>query len=94
MGFSPLYVHCLGDGTSYSMLILQVCDELEDLMEEGGIIVDYHGCDFFPERWFDRVVVLQTDNTVLYDRLSRRLRSEEHTSDSSHNQRSRMPSSA
>ena len=73
MGFSPVYVHCLGDGTSYSMLILQVCDELEDLMEEGGNIVDYHGCDFFPERWFDRVVVLQTDNTVLYDRLSRRL---------------------
>lgn len=49
-----------------------VCDELEDMMEEGGIIVDYHGCDFFPERWFDRVVVLQTDNTILYDRLSKR----------------------
>lgn len=41
-------------------------------MEEGGNIVDYHGCDFFPERWFDYVVVLQTDNTILYDRLSRR----------------------
>ena len=62
----------MGDGTSYSMLVLQVCDELEDLMEEGGNIIDYHGCDFFPERWFDQVVVLQTDNTVLYDRLSRR----------------------
>ncbi|MCL7025056.1 hypothetical protein MKW94_028450 [Papaver nudicaule] len=49
-----------------------VCDELEDLMEQGGNIVDYHGCDFFPERWFDRVVVLQTDNSVLYDRLSNR----------------------
>ncbi|XP_008236865.1 PREDICTED: adenylate kinase isoenzyme 6 homolog [Prunus mume] len=49
-----------------------VCDELEDTMEEGGKIVDYHGCDFFPERWFDLVVVLQTDNTVLYDRLTRR----------------------
>ncbi|KAJ4979597.1 hypothetical protein NE237_010377 [Protea cynaroides] len=49
-----------------------VCDELEDMMEEGGNIVDYHGCDFFPERWFDRVVVLQTDNSVLYDRLSSR----------------------
>lgn len=53
-------------------LHLQVCDELEDIMEEGGNIVDYHGCDFFPERWFDRVVVLQTDNTVLYDRLTKR----------------------
>lgn len=50
----------------------QVCDELEDMMEEGGIIVDYHGCDFFPERWFDRVVVLQTENSILYDRLSKR----------------------
>ncbi|KAE8666927.1 Adenylate kinase isoenzyme 6 [Hibiscus syriacus] len=49
-----------------------VCDELEDVMEEGGNIVDYHGCNFFPERWFDLVVVLQTDNTVLYDRLSKR----------------------
>ncbi|XP_020235214.1 adenylate kinase isoenzyme 6 homolog isoform X1 [Cajanus cajan] len=49
-----------------------VCDELENVMEEGGNIVDYHGCDFFPERWFDCVVVLQTDNTILYDRLSRR----------------------
>ncbi|KAK2377521.1 adenylate kinase isoenzyme protein [Trifolium repens] len=46
-----------------------VCDELEDVMEEGGNIVDYHGCDFFPERWFDCVVVLQTDNSILYDRL-------------------------
>nr|XP_009783253.1 PREDICTED: adenylate kinase isoenzyme 6 homolog [Nicotiana sylvestris] len=42
------------------------------MMEQGGNIVDHHGCDFFPERWFDKVVVLQTDNTVLYDRLSRR----------------------
>lgn len=50
----------------------QVCDELENMMEAGGIIVDYHGCDFFPERWFDRVVVLQTDNSILYDRLSKR----------------------
>ncbi|KAF7154344.1 hypothetical protein RHSIM_Rhsim01G0220200 [Rhododendron simsii] len=49
-----------------------VCDELEDMMEEGGNIVDYHGCDFFPERWFDHVVVLQTENSVLYDRLSKR----------------------
>ncbi|XP_011621091.1 adenylate kinase isoenzyme 6 homolog [Amborella trichopoda] len=49
-----------------------VCDELEDMMEEGGNVVDHHGCDFFPERWFDRVVVLQTDNSILYDRLTSR----------------------
>ncbi|GFQ05619.1 adenylate kinase isoenzyme 6 homolog [Phtheirospermum japonicum] len=43
------------------------------MMEEGGNIVDHHGCDFFLERWFDRVVVLQTDNPVLYDRLTKRI---------------------
>lgn len=38
-------------------------------MSNGGNIVDYHSCDFFPERWFDIVFVLRTDNTTLYDRL-------------------------
>ena len=41
-------------------------------MTEGGRIVDYHGCDFFPERWFDIVFVLRTNNTALFDRLSKR----------------------
>lgn len=50
----------------------KVCDALEDTMEEGGVIVDYHGCDFFPERWFDCVIVLQTDNSVLWERLEKR----------------------
>ena len=52
--------------------ILQVVDELEDRMEGGGYIVEYHSCDFFPERWFDAVFVLRTDNTVLYNRLEKR----------------------
>jgi adenylate kinase len=51
---------------------LQLIDELEDKMGQGGNIVDYHGCDFFPERWFDIVFVLRTSNTVLYDRLAHR----------------------
>lgn len=29
----------------------KVCDALEDVMGEGGNIVDHHSCDFFPERW-------------------------------------------
>ncbi|KAL2471145.1 Adenylate kinase isoenzyme 6-like protein [Abeliophyllum distichum] len=54
--------------------IEQICDELEDLMEKGGNIVVYHGGDFFPEHWFgfDCVVVLQTENSMLYDRLTKR----------------------
>jgi len=55
-----------------SVCLLQLIDEMEDGMGQGGKIVDYHGCDFFPERWFDIVFVLRTDNTVLYDRLAYR----------------------
>ncbi|XP_067003641.1 adenylate kinase isoenzyme 6 [Anabrus simplex] len=50
----------------------KVLDQMEELMADGGKIVDYHGCDFFPERWFDIVFVLRTDNTTLYDRLVQR----------------------
>ncbi|XP_069483641.1 adenylate kinase isoenzyme 6 [Ambystoma mexicanum] len=50
----------------------RVIDELEDRMSGGGMIVDYHGCDFFPERWFQIVFVLRTDNTLLYERLEGR----------------------
>jgi adenylate kinase len=50
----------------------KVIDEIDDIMKEGGNIVDYHGCDFFPERWFDVVFVLRTDNSILYERLEKR----------------------
>ena len=47
-----------------------VCDELEPLMSErGGIILEFHSCGFFPERWFQLVVLLRCNNTDLYDRL-------------------------
>ena len=50
-----------------------VCDELEPLMStRGGIILEFHSCDFFPERWFQMVVLLRCDNTQLYDRLKER----------------------
>jgi adenylate kinase len=41
-------------------------------MGEGGKIIDYHSSDFFPERWFDAVFVLRTDNSTLYQRLQQR----------------------
>uniref|UniRef100_A0A0K0DQB9 Adenylate kinase isoenzyme 6 homolog n=1 Tax=Angiostrongylus cantonensis TaxID=6313 RepID=A0A0K0DQB9_ANGCA len=52
----------------------KLLDHLEDRMnsESGGVIVDYHGVDFFPERWFDFVIVLRCSNTLLYDRLAQR----------------------
>lgn len=54
----------------------RIVDELEDLMSKGGVLVDHHGCDFFPERWFDLVVVLRSNTTDLYDRLKKRQYSE------------------
>ena len=34
---------------SYTIDEDQVCDELEDMMEAGGVVIDYHGSDLFPE---------------------------------------------
>ncbi|MFH4980766.1 hypothetical protein AB6A40_007475 [Gnathostoma spinigerum] len=52
----------------------KLLDHLETRMdsEDGGVVVDYHGSDFFPERWFDFVIVLRCNNTLLYDRLKAR----------------------
>ncbi|KAI8815664.1 P-loop containing nucleoside triphosphate hydrolase protein [Fimicolochytrium jonesii] len=50
----------------------KVVDYLEDEVSEGGRVVDHHGCDFFPERWFDLVVVLRAGTEVLFGRLEKR----------------------
>lgn len=50
----------------------KLLDELEPELEKGGVIVDWHCCDVFPERLIDLVVVLRTDNSILFDRLSKR----------------------
>jgi adenylate kinase len=41
-------------------------------MAKGGNIVEYHSCDFFPERWFQVVYVVRCNNTILYERLEKR----------------------
>ena len=45
---------------------------MEPLMSRGGVVVDHHASDFFPERFFDIVFVLRADTTLLYDRLKTR----------------------
>lgn len=47
-------------------------DELEPLAAAGGLVLDWHTCDAYPERWIDLVVVLQCDHTELWDRLEKR----------------------
>jgi hypothetical protein len=34
----------------YAVPMFQVVDALEDELTAGGCLVDYHSCDFFPER--------------------------------------------
>jgi len=50
-----------------------IVDHLEERMSRGGVILDTHSLiSYFPERWFDLVLVLEADNTVLFDRLTKR----------------------
>lgn len=50
----------------------QLLDEMEVMLRDGGCVVDFHSCALFPERWFDLVIVLRSETSVLYDRLKRR----------------------
>ncbi|KAI8058937.1 AAA domain-containing protein [Gilbertella persicaria] len=50
----------------------KLLDELEEVLKEGGKVVDFHTCEIFPERWFDLVLVLRTDTANLYDRMEKR----------------------
>lgn len=47
----------------------EVLDRLEGIMKDGGVVLDYHSVDWFPERWIQMAVVLQCRTEVLYDRL-------------------------
>ncbi|KAI3405371.1 FAP7 [Candida oxycetoniae] len=50
----------------------RLLDTLEPDLEKGGIVIDWHCCDIFPERLIDLVIVLRCDNSKLYDRLKKR----------------------
>ncbi|KIY69962.1 P-loop containing nucleoside triphosphate hydrolase protein [Cylindrobasidium torrendii FP15055 ss-10] len=57
---------------SYTVDEDRLLDELEPLASAGGIILDWHTCEAFPERWADLVVVLRCDHTQLWERLEKR----------------------
>ncbi|KAI9850697.1 MAG: factor activating pos9 [Thelocarpon superellum] len=50
----------------------RLLDAIEEEVKEGGHLIDWHACDLFPRRWIDLVVVLRTDSTTLFDRLTSR----------------------
>lgn len=68
--FDPLLFRLLTPGIF--IVFQQLLDHLEPEMSAGGNIVEYHGCEFFPERWFNAVFVVRCSNTILYDRLEKR----------------------
>ena len=49
-----------------------VNDELEPILNEGGVILDFHTSSFLPEALINYVVLLRCNNTELYDRLAAR----------------------
>lgn len=49
-----------------------VLDALEPIMADGGVVLDHHSSDWFPERWIQMVVVLRATTETLYDRLHER----------------------
>lgn len=57
---------------SYTVDEDKLLDELEPIVSAGGVILDWHTCDIFPERWADLVVVLRCDHTKLWERLEKR----------------------
>jgi len=57
---------------SYTVDEDRLLDELEPLASAGGIILDWHTCEVFPERWADLVVVLRCDHSQLWERLEKR----------------------
>ncbi|RPD81877.1 P-loop containing nucleoside triphosphate hydrolase protein [Lentinus tigrinus ALCF2SS1-7] len=67
-----LYEEYDEDWQSYTVDEDKLLDELEPLASQGGIILDWHTCEIFPERWADLVVVLRCDHTKLWDRLEKR----------------------
>lgn len=63
---------CFGRLMSLLSTDLQLLDELEPVASEGSIILDWHTCELFPERWVDLVVVLRCDHTMLWERMEAR----------------------
>ncbi|TFK57313.1 P-loop containing nucleoside triphosphate hydrolase protein [Heliocybe sulcata] len=67
-----LYERYDEDWQSYEVDEDKLLDELEPIASAGGVILDWHTCELFPERWVDLVVVLRCDHSKLWERLETR----------------------
>ena len=62
----------LDEGEDESEEVAEAKALTEDDESRGGLILDWHTCDVWPERWVDLVVVLRCDHQVLWQRLEKR----------------------
>lgn len=60
------------DSEDYDESETEAAKEGEEGEERGGLILDWHTCDVWPERWVDLVVVLRCDHGILWERLEKR----------------------
>lgn len=60
-----------GDGFDEDEL-RQAKEQGDEGEQRGGLVLDWHTCDVWPERWVDLVVVLRCDHSVLWERLEKR----------------------
>ena len=60
------------DADEFDEAELAQAKEAEEGDERGGLVLDWHTCDVWPERWVDLVVVLRCDHSVLWERLEKR----------------------
>eukprot|EP00835_Amoeboradix_gromovi_P005781 NODE_583_length_6431_cov_0.491788.p4 type:complete len:171 gc:universal NODE_583_length_6431_cov_0.491788:908-396(-) len=78
LGISELVVkNKLHDGydSLYDTYIVnddKIIDFIHEDMVKGGCIVDSHIVDIFPDDYFDLVIVLRCDNSILHDRMTKR----------------------
>ncbi|PPQ67355.1 hypothetical protein CVT24_011538 [Panaeolus cyanescens] len=69
---NALYENYDEEWQTYTVDEDRLLDNLEPLVAQGSLILDWHTCDVFPERWPDLVVVLTCNHTKLWDRLEKR----------------------
>jgi len=67
-----LYENFDQEWQSYTVDEDKLLDELEPEVSQGGVILDWHTCEIFPERWADLVIVLRCDHSLLWERLEKR----------------------
>lgn len=58
--------------SSASATDVEEAKQSADGEERGGLVLDWHTCDLWPERWVDLVVVLRCDHELLWKRLEKR----------------------